>query len=127
MFFDPHFAPAQVETKARTSVPITRRPWAQLTRIILELAGEHAELLRHSESPWASVTFSGTRHTLAVMFNGAAGVAAGEHFIDALPDHEFVISRQLVVDAQVTLVTQDTIPTPQMMVEVELLLLEDYK
>ncbi|MEY2943203.1 MAG: hypothetical protein RLY97_1217 [Pseudomonadota bacterium] len=127
MFFDPHFATRHFETKSRASVPITRRPWAQLTRAILLLAGEHGELLRHSESPWASVTFSGTRHTLAVLFNGAAGMVAGECFIDALPDHEFVISRQLVVDAQITLVTQDNIPQPQMMVEVELLLLEDYK
>ncbi len=126
MFFDPNFA-ANIELKSRTSVPITRRPWAQLTRAIMILAGEHAELLRHSERPWTSVTFSGTRHTLAIMFNGSEGMAAANGFIEALPDHEFSISRQMVVDAQVTLVTQDTIPAPQMMVEVELLLLENYQ
>ncbi|MCB2074523.1 MAG: hypothetical protein H6917_10140 [Novosphingobium sp.] len=105
--------------------PQARRPWLQLVSAVLELAGGKAELLRHAERPWASVTFSGTRHTLALAFNGAGAVAAGEAFIIALPEHEFAISRQLVADAAVTSVEHDTRPGPRMIVEAEVLLLED--
>ncbi|MEZ5737295.1 MAG: hypothetical protein R3E09_16105 [Novosphingobium sp.] len=105
--------------------PLARRPWLQLISAVLELAGGKAELLRHSEKPWASVTFSGTRHTLALAFNGQDAIAAGEDFIAALPEHEFTISRQLVADAAVTAVEHETTPTPRMVVEAEILLLED--
>jgi hypothetical protein len=105
--------------------PRVRRPWMQLLSSVLGLAGGHGELLRHSERPWASVTFSGTRHTIALAFSGAAAIAAGEAFIEALPEHEFAIPRQIVADAAIVSVVQDVLPLPRMMVEVELLLLED--
>lgn len=102
-----------------------RQPWAQILAAVLRLAGGKAELLRHSERPWASVTFSGTRHAIALAFAGADALAAGEAFIAALPEHEFTIPRQLVADATVTSVDHETLPEPRMVVEVELLLLED--
>ncbi len=108
----------------RNHVPGLRRPWRALLAAVAELAGGKAELLRHVERPWASVTFSGTRHTLALAFTGREAVAAGETFIAALPDHEFTIPRQLVADAAVTAVEHDLAPEPKLTVEVELLLLE---
>ena len=102
-----------------------RGPWMQLLSSLLGLAGGHAELLRHAERPWASATFSGTRHIIALAFTGTEAMAAGEGFIDALPDHEFTIPRQLVADAAVVSVDHTVLPEPQMIVEVEVLLLKD--
>lgn len=109
----------------RNHIPGRRRPWRALLSAIMDLSGGKGELLRHVERPWASVTFAGTRHTIALAFTGAEAIAAGEAFIAALPEHEFAIPRQLVADAAVTAVTHDTVPAPKLTVEVELLLLEE--
>ncbi len=102
-----------------------RRPWLQLLSAVMRLAGGHAELLRHSERPWASVTFSGTRHAIALSFAGAEAVEAGEAFIASLSEHEFAIARQVVIEAAVSSVEHVTLPQPRLTVEAELLLLED--
>lgn len=100
-------------------------PWLPLLSAVLNLAGGRGELLRHAEQSWASVTFSGTRHTVALAFTGAEAIAAGEAFIDALPEHEFTVPRHLVADAAVVAVDHTTLPKPRLEVTVELLLLED--
>ena len=102
-----------------------RRPWLQLLSAVMRLAGGHAELLRHSENPWASVTFSGSRHTIALCFTGEAGLADGEAFIALLGEHEFDITRQVVIEAAVVSVEHETLPRVKLVVEAELLLLED--
>ena len=106
-------------------VPRVRRPWLQLLSAVMELAGKQAELLRHSESPWASVTFSGSRHAISLAFAGSETVSAGEAFIAALPEHEFAVPRQIVADAAVVSVEHVLLPEPKLMVEIELLLLEE--
>ena len=105
--------------------PSRRAPWLPLLSALLGLAGGRGELIRHAERSWASVTFSGTRHTVVLAFAGIEAVAAGEQFIDALPDHEFAIPRQLVADAAVVRVDHTALPQPRLEVEVELLLLEE--
>ena len=102
-----------------------RTPWMPLLSALLELAQGKAELLRHSERAWASVTFSGTRHTVVLAFAGHAAVSTGENFVAALPDHEFTIPRQLVADAAVLRVDHTMLPEPRLEVEVELLLLDE--
>jgi len=62
---------------------------------------------------------------VVIAFTGAEAVAAGEAFIDALPDHEFTIPRQLVADAAVVAVEHTTLPEQRLEVTAELLLLED--
>jgi len=109
----------------RSNIPGLRRPWRALLSAVTQLAGGRPELLRHVERPWASVTFAGTRHTIALAFTGDDAVAAGEAFINALPDHEFAIPRQLVADATVLSVEHALLPQPKLTVEVELLLLDD--
>jgi len=101
------------------------RPWLRLLSEVLRLAGQSAELVKHGERPWASVTFSGTRHWILLSFSGEEAIAAGEKFIVALPDHEFSIRGQLVADATIASVEQELLPEPRMTVEAELLLLED--
>ena len=102
-----------------------RRPWLPLLAAVMELAGANAELVRHRERAWASITFSGSRHTMLLAFSGSEAVRAGEVFIAALPDHEFAIPRQLVADATVVSVEHSVLPQDRLIVEIELLLLED--
>ena len=105
--------------------PRAPRPWMALLSALLRLARGKAELVRHAERPWASVTFSGSRHSVVLAFTGTEAVAAGEAFIAALPDHEFAIPRQLVADAAVVAVEHALLPEPGLTVEADLLLLED--
>lgn len=102
-----------------------RSPWMQLLSALLNLAGGKAELIRHSERAWASVTFSGTRHGVVLAFTGEDGVAAGERLIDALPDHEFAIPRQLVADAAIVRVDHTALPRPRLEIELEVLMLDE--
>lgn len=108
-----------------TTVPQPRRPWATLVNALLDLAGPEASFLAHSERPWASVTFSGSRHAVTLAFAGAGGVIAGEAFAEALPEHEFSVPRQLVADACVTGMLHEAEPVERLVVDVELLLVED--
>ncbi|MXO64270.1 hypothetical protein GRI91_00650 [Altererythrobacter endophyticus] len=85
----------------------------------------HAEFLSLKEQGWASITFTGSRHTISMRFRGEAAIAAGETLIAALPDHEFTLPGQLVADAAVVAVDHTLLPEPCLCVEAELLLLED--
>ena len=122
MQFDPAGEKEMVKQARRGQA---RGPWMQLLSALLTLAGGRAELIRHSERPWASVTFSGSRHTVLLAFTGTEAVAAGEALIAALPEHEFTIARQLVADAAILAVEHALRPVPRIEVEVEILLLED--
>lgn len=105
--------------------PPGRRPWRALLNAVRALAQGHAEVMSHAEHPWASITFAGSRHTMALRFVGSEAVTAGERFIAALPEHEFTIPRRLVADASVIAVRHELLPEPKLTVEMELLLLED--
>jgi hypothetical protein len=102
-----------------------RRPWLPLLSELLALGQGKGELLRHSERPWASLTFSGTRHRVRLAFAGTEAVAAGERLIEALPEHEFAIPGQLVADAMIAEVEHTALPEPRLEIEAELLLLEE--
>ena len=120
----------QIDTDATRAMQATalrerRGPWARLLDSLIALSGGHAQLLRHAERPWSSATFAGTRHSVALLFEGEAAMARAEHFIEALPEHEFEIVGQLVADAAVIEVKLDMLPSPRFEIEVELLLLED--
>ncbi len=102
-----------------------RRPWLQLLSGVLGLAGPGAELLRHSEKPWSSATFSGSRHVVALEFRGDAGLAAAEAFMEALPEHDFALSRHKIAEACIGAVEQTMQPQPCITVEAQFLLVED--
>lgn len=105
--------------------PSRAGPWLPLLSALLELARGKAELIRHSERAWASITFSGSRHTVLLSFAGADAVLAGEALIEALPEHEFAIPRHIVADAVVIAADHTALPEERLTVEVELLLLDD--
>lgn len=102
-----------------------RAPWKQIVRAVLDLAGPHAEFVRHAEKPWASITFSGARHTIFLAFPGEVAMDAADFFIAALPEHEFTLTGKLVADATIASVEQSMLPSPRTLVEAELLVLED--
>ncbi len=104
---------------------LRRSSGERLREAVLALAGGQGEVLQHSETAWASITFAGTRHRLRIAFEGTEAVAGGEELVAALPEHEFEIPRQLVADATVCGVESTLLPSPRMVVDCELLLLED--
>ena len=102
-----------------------RDPSRRLLASLADLAGGHGMVTRHSERPWASITFAGARHAITMSFSGHEAAAAGERFVAALPDHEFAIPGHLVADIAVRSVDHVLLPTPQLTIAVEVLLLED--
>ena len=113
-------------TSETTTTPPPRRlsTGERLLRELRELAGPLAEVVSHDEAPWASITFTGARHTVVLRFAGSDAVSDGERLIATLPDHEFRLRSQLVADASVTRVDHEVLPAPLMEVECELLLLD---
>lgn len=103
-----------------------RRGTAEHLRTALSaLAGGQATIASHTQQSWASITFSGTRHTVTMLFESEAAMAAGEAFIDRLAEHEFTIPGQLVADAAIRSVDHALVPAGRMAVTAELLLLEE--
>lgn len=98
---------------------------ARLVAALVALAQGHGTLRDHRQSPWASVTFSGTRHELCFDFVGPEAVAGAELLIAALPEHEFALPRQLVADAAVSAVEHTMLPQPGLSIRCELLLIDD--
>ncbi|MBA4355347.1 MAG: hypothetical protein C0409_11710, partial [Novosphingobium sp.] len=83
---------AAFETKAdATTTPPPRRLSLsdRLLRDLRDLAGPLAEVIVHRETAWASITFTGARHTVVLRFAGSDAVSDGERFVALLPDHEF--------------------------------------
>ena len=115
----------EIKSDATTTLPPRRLSTGErLVRELRELAGPLAEVIGHSETSWASITFTGARHTVILRFAGSDAVSDGEHFIASLPNHEFRLRCKLVADASVTRVDHQVLPTPLMEVECELLLLD---
>ncbi|HTM96404.1 MAG TPA: hypothetical protein VL100_11390 [Croceibacterium sp.] len=97
----------------------------RLREALSALAQGQAQVLTHSETAWASVTFAGTRHRVELAFEGAEAIEAGECFIALLPEHEFAVPGQLVADATVVEVDHRLAPEPKLTIVAELLLLEE--
>ncbi len=102
-----------------------RGPAEKLREAVSALAGGKAQVLSHSERAWASITFSGARHALELVFEGIDAAKAGEDFIALLPDYEFAIPGQLVADAAILSVDHTMLPDVRLVVRAELLLLQD--
>ena len=97
----------------------------RLREALMALGDFRGQVITHTEKAWASITFSGARHSLAILFAGEAAVEAGERFIADLPDHEFAIPGQLVADASVIEAEHRLLPTPRLVVQCELLMLDE--
>lgn len=116
----------ETKSAASTTMPPRRLATAErLMRGVREIAGPLAEVISQSEAPWASITFSGARHTMVLRFAGSDAVSDGERFVALLPDHEFRVRGQLVADAAITRVDHELLPAPLMEVEFDILLLDE--
>jgi hypothetical protein len=96
-----------------------------LKEALIKLSQHHGQILRHDEKAWASITFSGSRHSFSILFAGDDAVVAGEEFIAGLSDHEFNIAGQLVADTDIASVEHRLVPAPRITLECEILLLEE--
>lgn len=105
-------------------VALRLRREEHLVRALKDIGVGAGQLVMHAQTAWASITFSGTRHSMTYAFDGKAAVESAEHFIAVLPEHEFTIPGQLVADAAVTNVDHQIEP-PRMVIDVELLLLDE--
>lgn len=114
-----------IETAPPPRIQPRRSTGDRLREALAALAEHRGQVVSHSEKPWASITFAGTRHRLAIVFSGDEAVASGERFVTELPEHEFALPGQLVADASVVEVEHRMVPNPRLMVQCELLLLED--
>ena len=94
----------------------------KLREAILALAGGGRVIL-HSEHAWRSPTFSGTRHSLGLVFE-AGEIDGAERMFDVLPSREFSIPGQLVADAGVVGIVRRYRPAG-MTCTIEVLLLEE--
>ncbi|MEL7197583.1 MAG: hypothetical protein AAGL10_04635 [Pseudomonadota bacterium] len=97
----------------------------RVSAALFTLTKGKAAILSHHETPWASITFSGTRHEIVLDFKGSEAVAVGEDFIANLPEHEFTIPAQLVAEATVTEVDHRFGEDERLIVTAVLLLLEE--
>ncbi len=79
-----------------------RDPGSSLAGQIEALAGDRAVVTLQRERPWASITFSGTRHSLSIEWAGEADLAAVENLATVLPVHEFTIPGYFVADILIT-------------------------
>ena len=104
---------------------LRRDPANLLLAALYTLGHGHGALLRHEERAWASITFSGARHTLSFRFTGDAAVAAGEAFVAMLPEHEFAVPKFLVADATVVATRHTLLPQPALEVDCEILMLAE--
>lgn len=101
-------------------------PATALAAAVLAFAGSSSELLGHTERAWRSITFSGARHTLRVKFEGEAGIAAGERFVEGLAEAGFEVPGALVADICITCAEWDFIGDRQSLVATaEILLLHE--
>lgn len=107
-------------------VTARHRPTERLPEIraLLDLCCGQGELVFAEERIWASATFTGVRHTVALRFAGEA-VAYAEALIELLPNHDFALAGKLVADAAIVCVDRKRQPEIETLVTIELLILDE--
>jgi hypothetical protein len=96
----------------------------RLAQALFDLAGPLARLVRHGETQWASATFTGSRHTFVLRFQGVAAVADAEALTIAISDDEVAIMGALIAELTVSRFTQTLLPEPEAEIEIAALLLD---
>lgn len=74
----------------------------RLWRALLALFGPGSDIVSAEERPWASVTFTGARHIFALRVPLADAAAPLPSAVANLPDHQFILSGEIVADCVVT-------------------------
>lgn len=71
---------------------------SQLIEQIRALAGPNYDVKMVRERPWASITFSGTRHRVAISRSMAGDTGLPPSFTGQIADHEFDLPGHFVAD-----------------------------
>lgn len=102
------------------------RPTAgqRLAQALFDQAGPLARLVRHGETQWSSATFTGSRHTFVLRFQGAQALADAEALTIAIADDAVTIRGALIAELTVTAFNQTLLPEPEAEIEVSALLLD---
>eukprot|EP01037_Dinobryon_pediforme_P003582 gene3580-3628_t len=102
------------------------RPTAgqRLAQALFDQAGPLARLVRHGETQWSSATFTGSRHTFVLRFQGTQALADAEALTIAIADDAVTIRGALIAELTVTAFTQTLLPEPEADIEVSALLLD---
>lgn len=72
-----------------------------LIRALARRAGAMPHIEEIASRPWASITFTGARHRIALRFSGPDATASAERMCDGLDHAEFDLGRHLLVDIDV--------------------------
>jgi hypothetical protein len=116
----PPARPARTHSGHRPRITSGQR----LAQALFDCAGPLARLVRHGETQWASATFTGSRHTFVLRFQGAEAVEAAEHLTAMIGDDEITIQGALIAEITVTRFTQTLLPQPEAEIEISALLLD---
>lgn len=73
----------------------------QLTTQLHDLTGPNCTILLKRERPWASITFSGTRHLFEIDCAAGDAERIRQKLEESLPEHEFDLTGYFVADALV--------------------------
>ncbi len=79
-----------------------RDPGSSIADQIRVLAGGRVRVILARERPWASITFTGTRHSFVVERTDATTPDDMENLARALPEHEFAMRAYFLADILVT-------------------------
>lgn len=74
---------------------------SNLVEQIKILIGQHQQVVMTRERPWASITFSGTRHTIEIIPTTGSRDAFAASLGDWLANHEFELPGHFVADVLV--------------------------
>lgn len=75
--------------------------WRQIESAIERISNGKAKVISHAEKPWASPTFTGSRHELLLSFEGEEGALIGEAMRLELPNNELVLPGHTVADVAI--------------------------
>lgn len=92
----------------------------QLTEQLHDLTGPGCEIHLKRERPWASITFSGTRHLFQIECAGGDAKRVRQKLEGSLPEHGFDLAGHFVADALVKAGSDQVEP-----VHVEILTIND--
>lgn len=97
----------------------------RIERAVEALAGPLGKIITHSETAWASMLFSGSRHALTLEFRGAEGFDAAKDFVSAVLKGDWAIPSVVVADSIVPRAAWQLAGNIGASIDIELLLLHD--
>ncbi len=96
----------------------------RLALALFDCAGPMARLVRHTENQWSSATFTGSRHTLILRFEGHTAIAAAETLAVAISDDAITVQSALIAELTISRFDQTVLPQPSAEMEISALLLD---